>query len=162
MFDISITNLTELSELLAGLETKDHFTRSIRSLGQSTIGEHTRHVIELYQCLLNGYECGAVNYDDRKRDKLLETDITSAIAALNEICRELNRPDKNLTLFHKLSDAATGITTNYHREVYYNLEHCTHHQALIRVALFELKIEVVSEQFGIAPSTLQYRKQCAQ
>ncbi len=162
MFDLSKSNLRELATLLANLESEDHYTRKIHSLSQSTVGEHTRHVIELYQCLFNGYEAGIINYDDRKRDKTLETNMFEAIAALNKICDQLNRPDKNLMLLHKLSNDAPGISTNYFREVYYNLEHCTHHQALIKVALIELSIKNVSEQFGVAPSTLQFRNQCAQ
>jgi hypothetical protein len=162
MLEISTSNLIELAELVASLETEDLYTRKIHSLSRSTIGEHTRHVIELYQCLLNGYESGIINYDERKRSKVLETNVLEAITAINEICRQLDRPDKDLTLFNKLNSDTTGIPTNYQREVYYNLEHCTHHQALIKVALIELSIENVSEQFGVAPSTLQYRKQCAQ
>jgi len=34
--------------------------------------------------------------------------------------------------------------------------------ALIRVGLKELSEENISENFGVASSTIQYRKQCAQ
>jgi hypothetical protein len=44
------------------------------SLSSATIGEHTRHVIEMFQCLLNNYESGVVNYDERARDIVLQTD----------------------------------------------------------------------------------------
>jgi len=44
----------------------------------------------------------------------------------------------------------------------YNLEHIIHHQALIKVAINQLSDFVVSDSFGVAPSTLQYRKECVQ
>ena len=44
----------------------------------------------------------------------------------------------------------------------YNLEHAIHHHALIKVGLkIMTKIEL-PESFGVAPSTIQYRKVCAQ
>jgi hypothetical protein len=41
----------------------------------------------------------------------------------------------------------------------YNIEHCIHHQALIKVALNEMEANhLINKNFGIAPSTIQYRK----
>ena len=53
-------------------------------------------------------------------------------------------------------------TTNYYREIAYNLEHTIHHMALIRVGLRELGDIAVDDSYGVASSTLKYRKQCAQ
>ncbi len=61
-----------------------------------------------------------------------------------------------------LYENQVSIQTNYFRELLYNLEHCIHHQALIKVAVFQLENIKVTENFGIAPSTIEYKKQCAQ
>ncbi len=41
----------------------------------------------------------------------------------------------------------------------YNIEHCIHHQALIKVALNEMEANhLINKNFGMAPSTIQYRE----
>jgi len=62
----------------------------------------------------------------------------------------------------KVDSELVCIETNYYRELLYNLEHCIHHQALIRVALFQMENIKVNANFGVAPSTIEYRKQCVQ
>lgn len=54
------------------------------------------------------------------------------------------------------------IESNYFRELLYNLEHCIHHQALIKVAVLQLDYLQIDPDFGVARSTLEYRKQCVQ
>ncbi|NHM08173.1 DinB family protein [Flavobacterium sp. CYK-4] len=149
-----------LSDLLAQL-SPGQYTQPCQSLSGATIGEHTRHIIELFQCLQNQYETGVVNYELRQRNYAIQTDITSAQNAITQILDTLQKPEKNLELQQTLSGQQFSIPTNYHRELVYNLEHCIHHQALIKVALLPLENICVEENFGVAPSTLEYRKQCA-
>jgi hypothetical protein len=54
------------------------------------------------------------------------------------------------------------ISTNYYREIAYNLEHTIHHMALIRVGLNEVSGIQLPDDFGVASSTVKHRKQCAQ
>ena len=54
------------------------------------------------------------------------------------------------------------IESNYYRELMYNIEHCIHHQAIIKIALLHLGKTEIVENFGIAKSTIEYRRQCAQ
>lgn len=54
------------------------------------------------------------------------------------------------------------IQSNYYRELLYNLEHCIHHQALIKVAVLQFENVLLNENFGVARSTIEYRKQCVQ
>jgi hypothetical protein len=138
------------------------YSAPCNALSNATIGQHTRHIIELYQCLLAGYVTGDINYDNRKRDSLLENDITAAVDAVKEIQVNLQQEDKTVKIFCKEADNSVCIESNYYREVLYNLEHCIHHQALIKVALLSIKDIQIAEGFGVAPSTLQYRQQCAQ
>lgn len=163
MFTTSIQTINELISLLKQLQENEAYDRPVLSLGGATIGQHTRHIIELFQCLVDGYENGTVNYDYRKRDRLLETDSYRAIKALELIKEKLGQnTNRELELKIELEGTLITLPSNYYREVYYNLEHCIHHEALIKVALIELKINEVSENFGVAPSTVQFRNQCAQ
>jgi hypothetical protein len=58
--------LKELVHLLQQLSNAE-YAKPYISLSSATIGEHTRHVIEMFQCLINNYESGVVNYDERAR-----------------------------------------------------------------------------------------------
>ena len=154
-------NLSENIELLRQL-TNDEFTQKNPELSNATIGEHMRHIIELFGCLLENYDYGLINYDDRKRDLLLQTDKNEAIAIIDKCLLELDKPNKPLSLTHNCFSPIELLHTNYFRELIYNLEHSIHHQALIKVALHSLPHIKIPSSFGVAPSTLEYRKQCAQ
>ncbi len=154
-------NLSENIDLLQQL-TNEELTLPFPELGNATIGEHMRHIIELFGCLLENYEYGLINYDGRKRDLLLQTDKNEAIAIIEKYLLEIDKPNKPLSLTHNCFSPIELLQTNYFRELIYNLEHSIHHQALIKVALYRLSHIKISDSFGIAPSTIEYRKQCAQ
>ena len=154
-------NLSENIELLRQL-TNEEFMQKNPELSNATIGEHMRHIIELFGCLLENYDYGLINYDDRKRDVLLQTDKNEAIAIIEKYLLEIDKPNKPLSLTHNCFSSIELLQTNYFRELIYNLEHSIHHQALIKVALHSLPHIKIPSSFGVAPSTLEYRKQCAQ
>lgn len=160
-FDTVKYTLGDLRDLLYQLSDKD-YTLPINYLGNSSVGGHVRHIIELFQCLLDSYENGLLNYDNRKRDKQIESEPLFAIEMINRIIKSIEKENKNLSLEQIISNDCIFIETNYFREVVYNLEHCIHHQALIKVAAYQLENINVKENFGVAPSTIEYRKQCAQ
>lgn len=158
----SIQNtLNELSDLLTQLSSDD-YTCPCFGLSNATIGEHTRHIIEMFQCLENQFEIGVINYDDRKRDYLIQTDILFAKQAIVEVIDKLDKPNKKLHLQQLVDGEKLLIESNYNRELLYNLEHCIHHQALIKVAVLQNDSITIDENFGVARSTIEYKKQCAQ
>ncbi len=162
MIIISIQKtLNELSQLISQLSTEE-YCRPCEGLSNATIGEHSRHIIEMFQCLNNQYESGIVNYDNRKRDFKIQTDTAAANSAINTILDQLEKPNKTLQLQQIIDGEELLIASNYHRELLYNLEHCIHHQALIKVAIIQFNTISVDEDFGVARSTIEYRKQCAQ
>ncbi|MFT3678889.1 MAG: hypothetical protein QM791_01375 [Ferruginibacter sp.] len=134
-------------------------------LFKATIGQHVRHIIELFIELDKGYETGLVNYEKRKRDYRIETNRFFAASLLDELLNTFNRMDKQLMLeagFTADKDDIIHIHTNYYRELAYNIEHTIHHMALIRVGINELSTIEMDENFGIASATVKYRKACAQ
>jgi hypothetical protein len=144
---------------------QEQYVQPCQSLLNATIGQHLRHIIELFQCLENGYDEGLVNYEKRKRDIVLETDKELATALLGEIHRGLDRPNKVLNLeacYEEDSANPIVLTTNFYREIAYNLEHTIHHMALIRVGINEVADISLPAEFGVASSTIKFRKECAQ
>ena len=78
MLIASITKtLNELLDLLSQISDTD-YSCPCHQLSNATIGEHTRHSIEMFQCLENSYDSGILNYDNRERDKCIETKIQFA------------------------------------------------------------------------------------
>lgn len=150
--------LNVLAELLRQL-SNEQYTRTINHLDDASIGGHSRHIIEIVQCVLNGYETNQVDYIRRLRNTGLETNREFAIGTIEEVNSLLNKPDKSLELYVETEDgtASTFPITTYRREIIYAIEHTIHHLALIKVGLTEMNLSLVSEQFGVAYSTMLYR-----
>ena len=153
--------LNELSGLLSQL-SDDDYCCPCHDLSNATIGEHTRHIIEMFQCLENQYHDGVVNYDNRKRDYGIQTNRDFAKECIDVILTQIDKLNKALQLQQIVDGEELLIDSNYHRELLYNLEHCIHHQALIKVAIIQAKHIEIGTDFGVARSTIEYRKQCAQ
>ena len=135
-----------------------------QTLGGSSIGQHVRHVIEMFQCLMAGYETGLVNYESRRRDPEIESDPIRAKELLQDILKGLDRPDRPLRLqgvYSEKGEEFIEFETNYRREVVYNLEHSIHHMAMIRVGLREVTDMELPESFGVASATVKHRRECA-
>jgi uncharacterized damage-inducible protein DinB len=153
----------ELEEALLQISDEEYKMPS-KHLFQSSIGQHVRHIIELFQCLVTGHETGVVNYDKRRRNYTIETERMVAITLMHQVIESIDRADRKIVLEASFGsdEEVIAIESNFVRELAYNLEHTIHHMALIRVGIAELTDVKVSEKFGVAPSTIQYRKACAQ
>ena len=154
----------QLSETLQQLTPQQYVHPSI-TLFNATIGQHVRHIIELFVELDKGYPGGIVNYDKRERDNRLETDLHFAKALLLQLPLLISKPDKPMLLeadYQENSGEIFSVTTNYYRELVYNLEHTIHHMALIRIGIQDVTSLVLPENFGFAISTIKYNQACVQ
>jgi hypothetical protein len=158
----SINNsLDELTELLSQLSDEE-YSEPCFELSGASIGEHTRHIVEMFQCLSRNYDSGIVNYDKRDRNKQIQTDTNFAIQMILNVKNNISKENKNIELQQLIDGESIQIQSNYFRELLYNLEHCIHHQALIKVAILKSEKITVDSNFGVARSTIEYRKQCVQ
>lgn len=144
----------------------EQYAVSLPVLSNNSIGKHVRHVIEFYECLILGYESGAVNYDLRKRNPQLENQKSEALKAICAIQKFIdNNPDKSFLLLSSYpgSEEPSNSQSSYKRELIYNIEHAIHHMAIIKIAVTTAFPDVtLPDNFGIAYSTIQYKEQCAQ
>jgi hypothetical protein len=154
-------NFIQIIALLNQLSDEE-YTFCHPELSNATIGEHTRHIIEMYQSLLKNYDSKIVNYDKRERNISIQTDKVVAINAINAILENIELENTEMTLQQGIDEVTFQVKTNYFRELLYNLEHSIHHQALIKVAVLKNKNITLCPEFGIAKSTIEYRTQCAQ
>ncbi|MCY3998575.1 MAG: hypothetical protein OXC92_11680 [Flavobacteriaceae bacterium] len=157
--------LTQLKSLLSNISVED-FTMKSDLLYDASIGEHFRHIIEFYRCCLFFRKDDVVNYDLRPRDKILENTPSAGVQAIDEIItclQNLSDPEKiNLNLQLECIVEADGIATNLDRELAFCLDHCIHHQSIIKIGLKANELDhLVDKNFGVAFSTQTYREQCA-
>lgn len=162
MTNYCVEDLLKMRSLLLKLEDRD-YTHASHLLSGATIGQHIRHILEFYSCLLHIGDDLSVNYDERKRDKDTECHRTVAIHQIDQLVIELGRISEDYPLILKgnySSDPQTRTSTvdsSLFRELAYNLEHSIHHQALIKITLKERELDhLINERFGVAPATIRF------
>lgn len=137
----------------------------------ASIGQHTRHLVEFYQCLLDqtADHGTTVNYALRARDVRIEEDPQFAARRIEELCTRIHGISGNVpcTLIcdeHVEDNSGITVQTNLEREMIYNIEHTIHHLAIIKIGLHAVAPRIeLPEHFGVAPSTIKHKqKQCAQ
>lgn len=129
----------------------------------SSIGQHSRHFIEFFQCLLNQKGSQKIDYSKRQRDSLIESRPSYAKDMVLDIQEKLGKINANQTFQLNCGehlDRSNGhwIDTTLERELLYNIDHTIHHLAIIKIGIkaalpdFELP-----QHFGFMPSTIQYQ-----
>ena len=75
-------SLDDLLDLLGQLSDAD-YSNPCPELSDATIGEHMRHIIEMFQCLETQYDAGTVNYDLRERNRRIQTETDFAASKIS-------------------------------------------------------------------------------
>jgi hypothetical protein len=73
--------LSQLEDLLSAMD-ESQYTQPLTVFNGGSLGQHVRHTVEFFQCLIEGLESGIVDYDARKRDMKIETDIAYTLNCL--------------------------------------------------------------------------------
>ena len=148
------TNSTWLRQAIDLIETLDD------AVFATKVGAHMRHIVEFYECFLNGLETACVDYDQRKRDESIATSRPRAAARIRTLMRRLEavgRYDDDALLAVRIegSDSSVFLRSSVARELQALSSHTIHHFALIAVTLRMHGVEM-DPDFGMAPSTLRY------
>lgn len=163
LIDFSENILADSRVFLENLDAVS-YAKPLELLSQASIGQHTRHFIEFYQCLLSQCLTGqSVDYDRRVRDHSLESDPGAALEAIENVIGGLRSLDPAESLFLEVdynldSPDPIQVPTTLARELIYNIEHTVHHLAIIKIGLKVAAPELeIPEHFGVAASTLRFR-----
>lgn len=161
---LSISILSQLKDVINQLgETA--YSETLDVFSGASIGQHTRHILEFYLCLLQQKNKGDICYDKRERNLALETDIQVTTATINLLIDNLKlvTEDTPVTLSCELQGESIITPSSVSRELLYALEHAVHHMAIIKIGLLlNCPTLTIPQNFGVADSTVQYRNQCAQ
>ncbi len=158
---ISANTFIQLRQIIEQM-SKEEYSTNLTILGESSIGQHVRHVLEFYICLADGIEDGVVNYDNRKRNIRLATEPSFALFVLDELVNKFcdeEIEEKNLYNNIEYGDTIISSKSSVSRELIYLIEHSIHHYAIMQIALKNnFQSIVVPEGFGIAYSTLKHKE----
>jgi len=137
----------------------------------SGVGKHFRHVIDHYSSFLVGIE-KLVNYDERERNHLVETNRKFAIETISNLIDRLSSLNEteslsNQQLLVKSNEGEVDLSddsashSSVRRELQFLISHTVHHYALIAIILRIQGFEP-PHNFGIAPSTIAYLRSLQQ
>jgi len=164
-------NVTWLRQAILLLDQMDDRTylESPPSLAPHRVGGHLRHILEFYECFLDGLESSHIDYDARKRDARIETCRAAALDKTRSIIQRLERAPQlrgDAIVWVRVEDATAArlddsfITSSVSREMQVLSSHTIHHFALIAITLKALGVQV-DTKFGMAPSTLRFNAAAA-
>ena len=91
----AIAVLNQLAHVTRQL-TATEYNQPIKLLGGSTLGQHTRHILDFFICLYEGCGSGVVNYDKRQRDPEIEQNPEAALQAINRIQKIVETSSVNM------------------------------------------------------------------
>jgi hypothetical protein len=159
----AVTEVLRQGESLLNALSDKEYTLKLPSVFGSAVGEHYRHCLDHFQCLLQGLDADQINYDHRERNPRIEIDRNFALAETRRILRDfasistslLDCPINVRSKVNYELDAALSIGSTVGRELMYAVAHAIHHYALIAVMCSMLDVSV-PEGFGVAPSTLKH------
>ena len=150
-------NLERGINLLNSISEEEYSNTTIAPY-YSSIGGHMRHILDVFDCVFDGLECGDINLIKRKRNSLVEEKNTEGIEYFKTIISKLEKiENKDLNQIVKVSDdlGQGVITANYTLSaiLIQAHSHAIHHFASVGYIISQLGIALPDEDFGFNPTT---------
>lgn len=158
--NVAIDALNQLRSVLIQLDDAQ-YVAPLKVFNGASIGKHSRHTIEFFQCLMKSTTGGVVSYDSRIRNLRLEEDVNYSMDVLDKITEYLaenNFDNIGISLVSEFgNEQQVAVPTNFNRELIYLTEHSIHHFALMRIGIQENFPQVdLPDCFGVAYSTIKH------
>ncbi len=161
-FDQSIAKVIQDGSFYLEALDDHSYAAALPSLFGSSIGQHTRHWLEFFQCFIQQSASDlCICYDRRVRDRRLETEVRTTRQVLRTIQDQLPvlPDDTPLTLEARVGNQLMEMPSSVGREKWYLIEHAIHHLAIIKIGLREIRPDLdLPADFGLAYSTIQHQQ----
>ena len=157
----NVLNLNKLLELLSNLSESDYRNYSVLPY-KSSIGNHTRHILDFYSCILE-YDT-QIDLTYRNRDCLSNFDISFARNRLTDTIKKINAvklgEDFLINVYDDLGFGKTKVSYTYSSLLAYANSHTTHHYASIAYLLQQVNPnnDFLDATFGINTNALHTLK----
>ncbi len=163
-------NIEALEQLREVLKTigDNHYCFQPSEFTSSSIGEHIRHVLDLYSAIFQADDKQKsaeelIDYDCRARGTPVESERSIGLALITRLLEKISElPDAALD---QEADVKTEITlreshsiqirSNVARELVFTAAHTVHHCAIIRL-IARIQGCSIDDNIGLAPATLTY------
>lgn len=153
----TIHTLEKSKQILISLNNNQLSDQSV-SPYYSCVGSHIRHILDFYDCILEGLDNRKVNLINRKRDELMHCNCDYALENVSRVVERLKMIED--TRFHDNFEVTDDLGLG-EIEIEYSLgallaqanSHAIHHYAIISYILDRLHIHVKDTSFGYNPTT---------
>lgn len=151
-----------MTELLDTLDNQ-LYAQPLDIFKGSSIGQHFRHILDFYLCLIKGIREGKVDYTNRDRNPMAETDVYFTKRAFCEIAELITQFSEGQSLqvlgdFSHQDVERPELLSSIGRELMYAYDHAVHHLAIIKIGIATMAPDLkVEPNLGIAPSTIKHR-----
>ena len=162
MKDIKAKSIGELRHVAAVLEQVafPDYTIPQQALNGSSIGQHVRHILEFWETLM--YKGSLIiSYDKRERKLILEENPFVAldlVVKIEEWIKSVEK-DREIVVTTIFSEVCYEMSSSLLREMHYNLEHTTHHLAMLTAFINSCYPQIeLGANVGMAYSTIQHKQ----
>lgn len=124
----------------------------------SSIGGHTRHILDVFDCVFDGIPSNHINLISRKRNELVENDTNFGITYFQETIKQLKQinPKNYHEIIKVTDDLGLGPVTVEYTLIGILIQahsHAIHHFASVGYVIAQLGIQLPDEDFGFNPTT---------
>jgi len=152
----------QINIILSALEDS-HYVMPLEIFDGSTLGQHFRHIMDFYSCIIQGGVRGEVNYACRERSVTIETNIKLAQDHFKELQKQIDvliasQDIDVVTDFHDdVEHWHEIVKSTIGRELMYAYDHAIHHLAMIKIGIKDNFNDVnLDQSIGVASSTFNH------
>lgn len=129
----------------------------------SSIGCHIRHILDVFNGVLNGYPDGLIDLTLRERNELIEQKLSLGIQYFQDIISRLHQlSDNDLNSeIHLIDNMGLGnekVRTTLGAVLMRAQSHAIHHYASLGYVIHQLGIQLPDNEFGFNPTTPKKEK----
>jgi hypothetical protein len=145
------------AKLLLGELSNEQLCDAAVSPYYSSAGSHIRHIIDFYDCILQGIPSGNIDLASRKRDERMANNCEFAINSIDNLIQELEglsvKLDMVITVQDDLGQGVIKMPQTVAGLLAQANSHTIHHYAIISYILDGLNIRLQDSFFGYNPTT---------
>jgi uncharacterized damage-inducible protein DinB len=155
--------LEQIIRLLEELDDQQ-YVQPLDCFHGANLGQHFRHILDFYTCLLAGSDTGFLDYTCRERSPLVESHTVFAMGRFQEVHTQLTSlsVDQPVSVQADFSsnpsDLRPQVSSSVGRELMFAYDHSIHHLAIVKMGI-QLNFPDVSipDAVGVAPSTIKHQ-----
>ncbi len=161
----NLESIDQMITFIAGLNDAE-YQYSAAPWFDSSIGQHLRHIVDLFLALKDRTSPDSINYDIRRRGSPIETIRKTGLVELSDIRQWMSniseediKQEISVSTEVALSSQQTEtFVSSFGRELCFASSHLTHHLAIMAV-IAKMAGKVVDPTLGLAPATATFARE---